>query len=464
MQDLNYISQEITKGKNLESNLIKYSTGMSSMYNTLAYIKLSMNYYTVYDMQRDGICQDSVYLEKLGVFHELVSGLIEGSDEKLTEAVNVLRNDVISVMEVVTNYVDRLRVYEYVINRIEYRFRDDETDEEYYNTYLTNDLMHYILSDRDNVVIHSKISEVVEQLPMRLSRAKFYEYMREAFTLYRGAQKGTVDDFVYALRTSAMQAVPEGFETMFPEMYDIDKTLSNADYNNIDNEEFKRLSDVMHIGAEKMSACADAFVLLAQLINDVYTILLTNENALDNVAETENAKTIISAVLEAYKSDADIPEEILEKFVEFEGKQERILMSVSQADAAIDSSILQYGQQLEAQKLTDVYNKLSDVVKLQSGSDFVGLENDAEKLQIADDLYVEKACEELISELDTSFKKMSMPVRRAVMSTVLAQLPVFFNNTEEIQQYINVSLMQCSDSAEKAAVIEILKMIMADDN
>ena len=62
-------------------------------------------------------------------------------------------------MESVTSFVDRLRIYEHALNRIEYRFRDDEFDKEYYNTYLTNDLMHYILSDKDNVVIHSKIAE-----------------------------------------------------------------------------------------------------------------------------------------------------------------------------------------------------------------------------------------------------------------------------------------------------------------
>lgn len=46
------------------------------------------------------------------------------------------------------------------------------------------------------------------------------------------------------------------------------------------------------------------------------------------------------------------------------------------------------------------------------------------------------------------------------MSSVLSQLPVFFNNTDEICTYINLSLEQCSDEAEKMAVIEVMKMIM----
>ena len=44
---------EISKGKNLDINLEKYATGMCSFYNTLACIKLAMNYYTVYDMYNE---------------------------------------------------------------------------------------------------------------------------------------------------------------------------------------------------------------------------------------------------------------------------------------------------------------------------------------------------------------------------------------------------------------------------
>ena len=52
MKDLYYVAQEISKQKNLKGNLLKYATGMASMYTGLAYMKLSMNYYTVYDMRQ----------------------------------------------------------------------------------------------------------------------------------------------------------------------------------------------------------------------------------------------------------------------------------------------------------------------------------------------------------------------------------------------------------------------------
>lgn len=463
MKDLSYISREISKGKNLEQNLSKYGTAMSSMYNTLAYIKLSMNYYTVYDMQREECCKAKQYTDLLKRFHELVGEMLSG-ELKSVEKIEALRNDIIKVMEVVTAYVDHLRIYEYVLNRLEYRFKEDASDNEYYNTYMTNDLMHYILSDKDNVVIHSKIAEVVEQLPMRLSRSKFYEYVREAFTLYHGAQKGTVDDFAYSLRTTATISIPDEFDTMFPDMKELLDLLLGADYASIDEAEYNRLSNAVKLGAEKMTDCADAFVLLAQIVNDLYTIVLTGKAAFEDVEEVITAKAVVESVYNDFTAKVPmIDEEVLDRFVLFEGRQERILMTVSECDYIIEQAQIDYSNELSAYGLADIYEALTMSVKLQSGSDFVALVTDKNREEEADDSYVDRTCEEFISDLDAVFKKNSQPVRRAVMSTVLSQLPVFFNNTEEIQEYINVSLMQCTDKAEQRAVVDIFKIIMANN-
>lgn len=460
MKNLNYVAQEISKGRNLGDNLSKYATGMASLYNGLAYIKLSMNYYTVYDMLKEKEFNDDEYMRLFNDFNNIIQEqILDGRLE--TEVISNIRNRIISIMEVVTDYVDCLRIYEYVLNRIEHRFSGQEPDEEYYGTYLTNDIMHYILADKDNVVINSKISEVVGQLPMRLSKNKFYEYIKDAFSLYHGAQKGTIDDFAYALRTSAMLRRTDEFESMFPEMYDIVNTLSSADYVNADETEYNRLKGALQIATEKMTSYADMFVLLAQMVNDAYTIILTTDFALDNVSEVENAVSIISDVKAAIDNGySDISDDVLQRFVEFEGKQERILMVISKSDYIIDEAVNNYKKELLEQEIYDRYERLSKVVKLQSGSDFVLLERDESASDIPDDSYADNVAEELISLLDESFKKYPQMVKRAVMSSVMSQLPVFFNNTKEIQDYINISLEQCADKAERMAVIEVMKMIM----
>ena len=462
MKDLYYVAQEITKGRNLNVNLEKYATGMASMYSGLGYIKLSMNYYTVYDMLDEKEFDNPLFHKLLDQLNKLIdSCLLKGTkDSANINSIEAIRNEIIDIMEVVTQYVDRLRIYEYVLNRVEHRFSSKEVDEEYYGMYLTNDLMHYILADKDNVVINSKISEVVGQLPMRLSRNKFFEYLRDAFSLYHGAQKQTIDDFAYALQTTAMLHETKGFDTMFPEIYDIYKTLANADYAELDEQEYRRLQQVLTLATEKMTECADMFVMLAQMVNDVYTIFLMANETLEDISEVAVAKEIISAVNEAFNGSKDKLSEALEKFEYFEGKQERILMILSKCDFAIETALENTVAELEDCGLTGVFKNLSDVTKLQSGSDFVSLVKDEAAQEIPDNSYADKVCEELIEKLRTSFTDMPQMVRRAVMSAVLSQLPVFFNNTDEICQYINLSLEQCNDKAERVAVIEIMKLIM----
>ena len=66
----------------------------------------------------------------------------------------------------------------------------------------------------------------------------------------------------------------------------------------------------------------------------------------------------------------------------------------------------------------------------------------------------------LLDSFAASFETMDRTVRRAVMSAVLSQVPVFFNNIDEIQGYINTSLSLCSDISERQACVEVLKLIM----
>ena len=82
--------------------------------------------------------------------------------------------------------------------------------------------------------------------------------------------------------------------------------------------------------------------------------------------------------------------------------------------------------------------------------------------QIDNDEYEALNTEKLISEFDAFFGKHQRKINRAVMAFVIAQLPVFFNNISELQDYIYNSLTNCSDMAEKTACVEILQQIAND--
>ena len=442
MKNLGYIASEITKGKNLSDNLVKYGKGLSSLYNGLAYIKMSMNYYTILNMIKDNEIDDELFLEMFQGVNEIIEissiDSAVASEDVLTDKISSLRNRLIAIMESITDYVDKFKIYEYVLNRVEYRFKDDELDEEYYNTYMTNDIMHYILSDKDNVSINGRISEMVGQLPIRMSKARFYDHIKDAFTLYH-ADKDSM---------------------FFKDMNDFYVTLKNADYKNLDSSEYTRLRGALDIATEKMNNAADIYVLLAQIINDLYTIILSDNNTIGDNTEVNVAKDIILKSKSLFEDEQEL-DEIAELFTAFEGKQERILETVMAADFATQYAAANLNDTLDELALSDMYSSLEAIGKLQSGSDFVDISPKEYFDEIPDDSYADMAAEKLITELDRLFTDCQQSVKRAVMAAVLSMLPVFFNNTEEIQDYINSSLIQCSDEAEKKAVVEVVRMIIA---
>lgn len=105
-----------------------------------------------------------------------------------------------------------------------------------------------------------------------------------------------------------------------PEMHELVGLLENADYTSLDKDEYKKLHDALQIGAEKVTDLADYFVLLAQMVNDLYTILLTGGYTVGEVEETNLAFSIIEQIVMAHNGKDELSEDILEDFTRFEGK------------------------------------------------------------------------------------------------------------------------------------------------
>ncbi len=464
MKNLNSIANEITKGKNLDENIIKFGNSLATLYGGFAYIKLSMNYYTLAGMCAECNFDKNGSMGRLKQMTQQVAALVDktvrdGGFADCTE-IDSIRNEIIREMELVTGIVDHLRIYEYILNRVEYRFDESGFDADYYNNGLTNDLMHYILSDKDNVVINGKIAEVVTQLPMRLTKNSFLEHVKDAFSLYKGAYVSTVRDFVYNLSTVAMLPKLEGVDTEFEQVAAILRELDGADYKNITADGYRRLSQLLTVASTDMENAADIYLMLAMVVNDLYTVLLTKGNAFEDVEEVVNAKKVLRQISESIKAGNEpADDEMMDIFAGFEGKQEKLAMSVDSCDYVVEYVLGNCTGQLEETGMAAVYVALKNVLKLQSGSTFVSL-TDGESSEVITDEAVEAEYNKFSLAITEAFKEHTQPVNRAIMANVLGQLPVFFNSVDEIQGYINVSLMQCSDVAERKACVEIMNMIM----
>ena len=74
-----------------------------------------------------------------------------------------------------------------------------------------------------------------------------------------------------------------------------------------------------------------------------------------------------------------------------------------------------------------------------------------------------KRQDELVNELSKKLSQVSKPVKKAIMGLVLEKLPLTFQNSDEVLDYIRVNLMGCQDKAEKCVVLTMLADLIREE-
>lgn len=469
MSELGRIANDIEKRKNLEINLPKYMNTMMSSYHRYAYIHLALNYYTwgaLFTEERELPESLSALAGRLNatIREQVLEGFLPDRLEAGIENVDGIRAEIMKNMQILTGYADYFQIYEYVLNRLEYRFNDAEFPAEYSDEDFVGQITEYILSDRDNAVMHTKISEVVGQLPLRMTRQRYFEIVKDSFTLYLGEEKENLEDMVYMLRTCGALDAPEGTEGEWADLYAVYSGMKQTDFSNITQEECKKLQDQLIFAADYIERMSNLYMIMQEVVNDVYIILLSMPFALTETGETENCRAIIRYVLERVESGkADAFEDetldgIMNSFEKLEGKQERLYELFSENDFLLDS-MDDLEDLMKSIMVHKLYLSLKQIAKLSSSSMFIELHKERNREPV-DEAYLSQVFGRFMEDMERSFKENGRLVNRARMASTLQSLPAFFRNMEECREYLSQSLLNCSDEREKLASVELLLELM----
>lgn len=462
--------KEINQGKNLEKNLPDYFNELMTLHNNAANFSMTFHFYTFIEMLQENDYSD---IEGLQDSCEIVKKCIDvcyQDDSKVEElnecvrALNELREAVIAKMKVLTAYTDVFQIYEYIMNRLEgkYSIRRFTVDDEEF----TSQIMRYIFSDQDSVTVNSKIQEIVGQLPVRMTKTRFLDLISDSLSVYQGSDKSSVETFLYMVRSGATLDRPEGYNEEYPQLAAYKKTLETADYKNLTIEEYVDLKLTLEKAVNLIEHVAEAYYTLQEVINDVYAVLLTKPYA--NMPGTFEkflqdmpvcAKIITSLNALNPFQDKAIPVEVTSLLSELEGKQERLLELRNVAESIFFDVEFNQADFIESMMLSTIVNCLDRVMKLQSNSIFVELDREA-VLGVADEVYMKRTKKQLLNDFSELLTSSSQMVSRAIMSSVLCKLPVFFNNQNEISDYVYTALSSCKDEAEKSACIQLIQEII----
>lgn len=476
-KNIRQLIKNLNNGKNLDNDLPAYVAMLAEEYHDYAMIQAMMQYYVMCEQYEDGFFKEEEVLETISFINELmeeVFGTTENASmEQLQRDACIAkleeeRTRVIRKMEVLTNYTDQLMIYEYMLNRLEYKF-DSSADLEKISeddTVFAQQLLQHIFAVKDNYVINEKIKDIIGQLPVRMARSKFFELVKNSITLYKGSEKDSLDSYLYVLRTSATLYEPEAEGKYFAHWRTFVQKLGTVDFEALEQTELDTLFDELKETAQEIADASEVFVTLQELINSLCVYLLFDKAQDTNAMKKETVlcMDVIQTITKRRKNGEDtvVPENIMEKLEELEGAPEKIMMHIQQLTGSFQMAKEAYQDKIQELNLMKKFEEFEKAEVLLSSSIFVEFKE--KSLEPVTEEMAEMETVKLIEEFSELFHSHSIRFVRAVIACVISRMPVFFTNIEEISEYIGTSLSQCKDAAEKKATYELLRGMLVESD
>ena len=457
----------IKKGKELEKNLPIYRNRLFDIYHQVSLLHVTMDYFVLYETLQEKSGKENGYLaDTISEINQVIQTIfidgIFGEEEKKEQIARILsaRDEVIRMMKILTMYTDKLQIYEHVVNRMELKF-ENQIELADVDTFVQK-VYQYIFSGKDNVVINESIKEVLAELPVRMARSKYFQMIENSMSVYKDADKSALDRFVYMLETSAMLYEPEGVGEYFLDIKEFSDRLGKMCFSAMSEAEFRMVYDELQEKAEFIEEVADLYVSIQGLLNSLYCYE-TSFQGQEHEKESEQAcLAIIKGVNQLFAEGnwADIPQEIQEKLVLTEGKQESLVEEMMQFEAGLMDIQMGQEEKLEQLGMLEDFDKLDAMQQLLAASGtFVEFEEEAVE-ETADEAYVMEETAKLLEKLKVQFAENEMCVNRAVIAATISKFPVFFTSSKEVEEYIRESLERCQDDAERQASMNVIQAIM----
>lgn len=465
------IYKNIRFGKNIHESLAEYIETLRGLYKSFSELNLSMHYFMFYENYIDSYHKmHARELDLLASLNELINkSFFIGPNKEdhnysnissgtLIEDLDDIRQEITSRMKILTNYTDILLIYDYILKRIEYRFSsylEDIDDEQ-----VSKQIFNYIFDSEDQGLINNKISDVVSYLPVRMSRFKYFDLISESFNLFKDMTQDSMESYLYMIRSSAMLYTLDGMSEVFPELNSTKVELETCNYQDIDQDEWTKLSSKLDDTTDTINYLADYYYSLQEIVNQLYIYLLNAKESNQDIYEEKLRGPMISIIRVINQSLSDntleLADETQNLLSKTEGLQEELIGHISNMESVFSIIEDKYSNIVEKLGLNQSLASLKKSQLFFSNSLFFELDKVEDSRTLTEE-EVKKERERLLSDLEDLFVKNSRYVNRAIMANTLNKIPGFLTNPDEVFQYISSSLSQCRDIAEKKASVNIIK-------
>lgn len=461
MRDVRELIRDISRGAKPEKTLPAYGRAMAENITNYAALQLTFSACIVSEsvQEYDRISpQEKQIYEEVMELVELAAGDTP-DDTALAARADRLRRRITAVMEAFTSYADHMICYEYVMERLAFRFeKQDELTEEFARLdedYLLNRIMIFLGVNQDKKAMWGRIQDLMRIIPVRMTKNALFDRISRALSLYKGADRQSLESFIYKIRSLAMLHPVEECEVPAEEIINYIKQMEHTDFSALDETDFHRLEHTMKACNRTISEVTEYFYSLQEIVNFVYALCIVRGHGVGGSVEYKDCMGILRQIRTDGYGD--------ERLVSLEGKIEQCVENCNVLWAVFDEIMEAHGQMLLEQGLLARMKEYGIIRKLISDSLFIEISESTDD-GVVDEGTVKQACAEITSELSDLFCGLPKVVRRAVMAQILGGLPVEFSSGDELCEYVRTNLFGCQDPCEKAAaILEIQEMIEEDE-
>lgn len=447
-QEMIRVRKELLAKRDPERNIPCYLKGLAGGYYRQALYNLSMQYVAFSEAVKDGDIKLSEKTEKYAEYiRKLLQNLCNGDKEREEVPLKLgeIRKEITDAMQVLTAYTDRLYLHEYVLRRLAPGM--DDTVEQVDAYQALEEMSGYLFCDEEQEGMLARVAQVVSELPIRMTKAKFMEWVRSTATVYKDSDGESLDRFFYMVRCASGLYEPEGMD-MFPEFASTLEFFCSLDYRTITKEQFEEAKKKMEEVTLTMNYVSEAYFSLTELVNSLMVVYFTADYvSAEDMKATEGCMQVFRLML----SDKVSEEELAEAFFSFEGVPEELEEALLTEEAYFEQ--IEWDDKLiDAMMQRALFTRVTYAKRLHTTSIFAELQ-EASKDGLVFETELDKFCEELSKLLEEGQRALN----RGIMAQVIFNLPLPFTKKSDIQQYILAALENCHDMSEKTASIRAIR-------
>ncbi|WP_416197643.1 MAG: RING-type domain-containing protein [Sporanaerobacter sp.] len=388
-----------------------------------------------------------------------------------TEYVRNLRislNDLSNNLEpyiVEVSYVEEIVDYYLTKNLAEKEFKNESLDQGRLNK-LIIDITSYVTEDiEDYYIFNEKISTIIEMLPFRITKERFFEIVES--TLNRclsNVSKTYIDYEIKSYKKAFNGAMESSYGIAYDDYF---RRVQELKYEKLKEKDIDELSEISQKTKElyaEMEGLNFIIKNMGILTNKLMAVSLINSN-IDNFEIDENILMIWKKYLKSDKSKSIELRKIIDKELSilqkdiFETNEllEKISYEAIDRPNLIDDKL--NDELLLTKKILSYYNDLSFL------SEDMLLYDEFDDIEIAEKNYLDEVLKNFTQYLNRNISTMTNLERKIRMRRLLSSMEFPFEKPEDFMDYIEISLDPRITSKEEilASMINLYYLMNMDE-